>query len=409
MAEYYRNDYGSSERRRHRRSALGTVVDGVMAVVTLAVAAVFVLTLLVPVVDPHESGELSIVGLVAPFVYAGQLLLTLYWIIRWRWAAMAPMIVLSVIGLFHLSLFYKVEIRRSYGEQTYERTALKVLTYNVRSFIDDDGARCLDSVVSLVKALNPDIVCFQEMGFADLADSLLRPLNHLPRSLSRAALSPAVYSRYPIVRAHRVDTMKNFVWADLKIGDDTVRIFNNHLHTTAIRRDDNTYIENREFLGDEDMGKLRSMVTRLSENNKQRAAQADSVARMIAESPYPVIVCGDFNDTPVSYTYRTVSRGLKDAFREAGRGYSHTYRGFFDMLRIDYVLCSDEFEPLSYEVIDSWGLADIKRGKDTVTVRKFGNGMEPPTNAAGAEIDNGVRYSDHYPVFVRLRYNGRND
>ena len=86
MAEYYRNDYGSSERRRHRRSALGTVVDGVMAVVTLAVAAVFVLTLLVPVVDPHESGELSTVGLVAPFVYAGQLLLTLYWIIRWRWA-----------------------------------------------------------------------------------------------------------------------------------------------------------------------------------------------------------------------------------------------------------------------------------------------------------------------------------
>ena len=144
MAEYYRNDYGSSERRRPRRSALGTVVDGVMAVVTLAVAAVFALTLLVPVVDPHESGEFSTVGLVAPFVYAGQLLLTLYWIIRWRWAAMAPMIVLSVIGLFHLSLFYKVEIRRSYGEQTYERTALKVLTYNVRSFIDDDGARCID-------------------------------------------------------------------------------------------------------------------------------------------------------------------------------------------------------------------------------------------------------------------------
>lgn len=406
MAEYYRNDYGSARRRR-KRSVAGVVADGLMAAVTLVLAAVFVLTLLVPLIDPYESGELSTVGLVAPFVYAAQLLLTLYWIIRWRWAAMVPMIVLSVVGLFHLSLFYKPEIRRSYGEQTCERTAVKVLTYNVRSFIDDHGARCLDSVAGLVKALNPDIVCFQEMGFVDLADSLLRPLNPLPRSLSRAALSPAIYSRYPVVRARRIDTMMNFVWADLRIGDDTVRVFNNHLHTTAIRRDDNTYIENREFLGDEDMGKLRSMVSRLSENNKLRAAQADSVARMIAESPYPVIVCGDFNDTPVSYTYRTVSRGLKDAFREAGRGYSHTYRGFFDMLRIDYVLCSYEFEPLSYEVIDSWGLADVKRGKDTVTVRRFGNGMDPPTDAAGAEVDNGVRYSDHYPVFVRLRYNGR--
>ncbi len=406
MAEYYRNDYGSSERRR-RRSLFGIAVDGVAAAVTIVVSAVFILTLLIPSIDPHESGELSTVGLVAPFVYAGQLLLTLYWIIRWRRAVMLPMIVLSVIGLFHLSLFYKVEIRRSYGEQTYERTALKVLTYNVRSFIDDDGERCIDSVVSLIKTVNPDIVCFQEMGFVELADSLLRPLNPLPRSLSRAALSPAIYSRYPIIRAHRVDTMMNFVWADIKLGDDTIRVFDNHLHTTAIRRDDNNYIENREFLVDEDMGKLHSMVSRLSENNKQRAVQADSVARMIAESPYPTIVCGDFNDTPVSYTYRTVSRGLKDAFREAGRGYSHTYRGFFDMLRIDYVLCSYEFEPLSYEVLDSWGMVDVKRGADTVAVRRFGNGMEPPTDAAGEAVDNGVLYSDHYPVLVRLRYNGR--
>ncbi len=403
MAEYYRNDYGSSERRRRRRSVFGIVVDGLVAAVTLAVSAVFIMTLLLPAVDPNESGELSTVGLIAPFVYAGQLLLTLYWIIRWRRAVMVLMILLSVVGLFRLSLFYKIEIRRNYGEQTYERSAVKVLTYNVRSFIDDYGERCLDSVASMVKALNPDIVCFQEMGFTDAADSLLRPLNPLPRSLSRAALSPAIYSRYPVIRAHRIDTMMNFVWADLKIGDDTVRVFNNHLHTTAIRRDDNNYIENREFLGDSDMGKLRSMVSRLSENNKLRAAQADSVARMIAESPYPVIVCGDFNDTPVSYTYRTISRGLKDAFREAGRGYSHTYRGFFNMLRIDYVLCSDEFEPLSYEVLDSWGLTEVKRGKDTVTVRRFGNGMEPPTD----DVDNGVRYSDHYPVFVRLRYNGR--
>ena len=167
MAEYYRNDYGSTRRRR-KRSVAGVVADGLMAAVTLVLAAVFVLTLLVPLIDPHESGELSTVGLVAPFVYAAQLLLTLYWIIRWRWAAMVPMIVLTVVGLFHLSLFYKPEIRRSYGEQTYERTAVKVLTYNVRSFIDDHGARCLDSVASLVKALNPDIVCFQEMGFVDL-------------------------------------------------------------------------------------------------------------------------------------------------------------------------------------------------------------------------------------------------
>ena len=205
-----------------------------------------------------------------------------------------------------------------------------------------------------------------------MADSLLEPLNTLPHTVSRAQLSPMIYSRYPILRAGRVDTMKNFVWADLAMREDTVRVFSVHLHTTAISSDDSRYIERREFLddvnGDE---KLRSIVSRLASNNRNRAVQADTLAAMIASSPYPVIVCGDFNDTPASYTYRTVSDNMKDAFREVGRGYSYTYRGFFDLLRIDYVLCSEEFEPLSYGVVDS------------------------------------MRYSDHYPVFVRLRYNGR--
>mgnify|MGYP000783241517 FL=1 len=77
------------------------------------------------------------------------------------------------------------------------------------------------------------------------------------------------------------------------------------------------------------------------------------------------IVCGDFNDTPMSYVYRTMARGLRDAFRECGSGYSHTFRGFYNTLRIDYVL-SGGFEPLSYEVLP-------------------------------------VDYSDHHPVVVRLR------
>ena len=80
-----------------------------------------------------------------------------------------------------------------------------------------------------------------------------------------------------------------------------------------------------------------------------------------------IICMGDFNDTPLSYTYRRMSQGLQDAFREKGRGFSHTYRGFYNTFRIDYILASGEFEFLSYEV---------------------------PA----------VEFSDHHPVFVRLKY-----
>ena len=81
------------------------------------------------------------------------------------------------------------------------------------------------------------------------------------------------------------------------------------------------------------------------------------------------------------------------------------------MLRIDYIMTSKEFDPLSYEVLDSWGVEQqiLGRGqnRDTVMVRVFGNGLEAPPTMEDAEVDNGLDYSDHYPLFVRLRYNGK--
>lgn len=433
MADYYGSTYGSvSGRRKRQRSAAGLLIDMVMGVVTLGVVALFVATLFVPMLDPREWGWVSTLGLIAPFVYAAQAMLTLYWIVRWRILVAVLMIIVSLCGVAQLPRFYKFETRRVYTEPNlrprYDSRALKVLSYNVRSFIDDRGERCLDSVVAMIKSLNPDILCLQEMGFSDIADSMLAPLHPMPRSLSRNDLSPAIYSRYPIISAGRIDSLKEFVWADVVVkrgnSEDTLRIFNNHLHSTAIRRDDNEYIESHAYLEDDSLRQVRSMVRRLTENNILRAAQVDTLAQMIAASPYPSIVCGDFNDTPISYTYRTVGRNLRDAFRWAGRGYSHTYRGFFDMLRIDYVMCGDEFEPLSYEVIDSWTLEPTTRRRagqrDTVLVRSFGNAMAVPTldqareageriehDNSGEWIDNRVLFSDHYPVFVRLLYNGK--
>lgn len=435
MGDYYKSSYTSSGgRRRNQRSATGLIIDIFVGVITLVVVALFLTTLFVPSLDPRQHGEVSTLGLVAPIIYAMQAALTLYWIVRWRPFIAVVMVFVSLLGVFQLSLFYKLELRRVYSEPNlkprYDKKALKVMSYNVRSFIDDNRERQLDSIVKIIKAVNPDILCLQEMGFSDIADSLLEPLKPMPHSLSRVNLSPAIYSRYPIIKVSRMDTLKNFVWADIVIkkdknNEDTIRVFNNHLHSTAIRRDDSNYIENHEYLEGDSLGKVHSMVKRLTENNRVRAEQADTLAALVAASPYPVIVCGDFNDTPVSYTYRTVARKLNDPYRKVGRGYSHTYRGFFDMLRIDYIFYSDEFEALSYEVVDSWGLEQsvVGRGEnaDTVLVKAYGNRMNvpkeeqlreamiiPADSITPKKIDNRIKYSDHYPVFVRLLYKGKN-
>lgn len=151
-------------------------------------------------------------------------------------------------------------------------------------------------------------------------------------------------------------------------GDDTIRIFNNHLHSTAITVHDDKYLSEHQFLTDTAGGaKIKNIFRRFRDNSMLRAAQADTIARAIAATPGCKIVCGDFNDTPMSYAYRVMAQDLDDAFRASGKGYSYTFRGFMDVLRIDYVLYSEDLECLDYQVLYD------------------------------------VDLSDHYPVVVRLR------
>ena len=371
--EFYKNDYGSRRGEKPHRSLLMWLLDLVMTLLTVVVGATMAVTYFVPYVNPAEVWFFPLLGLAAPAIYVATVILALYWVIRWR------LLALVVIGLFKVSLFYKPEFRRSYGEESYDRRAFKVMTYNVRSFFGESGASNVDDIVRLIGEYDPDIVCMQEFNarLAEKSDdfalldekyeSAAFGRTQAPDSLYGASLF--ILSKYRILRSGIVLTPNTSVWADLLVGDDTVRVFNNHLRSTAIKAADNEYITNRDFISDTAREvKIRSIVSRLRENSILRAAQVDSIADVIADARARCIVCGDFNDTPMSYVYRTMAGGLNDAFSKSGSGYSHTFRGFFNTLRIDYVLCSDSFDPVSYEVPQ-------------------------------------VEYSDHLPVVVRLQKN----
>ena len=367
--EFYKNDYGSRRGEKPHRSLLMWLLDLVMTLLTVVVGATMAVTYFVPYVNPAGVWFFPLLGLAAPAIYVATVILALYWVIRWRLLRAGTILALVVIGLFKVSLFYKPEFRR----------AFKVMTYNVRSFFGESGASNVDDIVRLIGEYDPDIVCMQEFNarLAEKSDdfalldekyeSAAFGRTQAPDSLYGASLF--ILSKYRILRSGIVLTPNTSVWADLLIGDDTVRVFNNHLRSTAIKAADNEYITNRDFISDTAREvKIRSIVSRLRENSILRAAQVDSIADVIADARARCIVCGDFNDTPMSYVYRTMAGGLNDAFSKSGSGYSHTFRGFFNTLRIDYVLCSDSFDPVSYEVPQ-------------------------------------VEYSDHLPVVVRLQKN----
>lgn len=371
--EYYNNGFGGRD-AQERRGPLLFLFDSLLTLLSGLFAALMILLWIVPRIHPAYMWALPMVGLVAPAIYVASLLLALYWLIRWRLKRAALMGVLILIGAPSVSLFWRPEVRRQYGVESYGRSVIKVMSYNVRQLYNDDGQSSADAVAALIDSLRPDILCLQEWNGALAAKS--EPLTRQLDRYSAATFgldkhnyrSQAIFSRHRILRSGVITTPQSAVWADVLIGNDTVRVVSNHLQSTGITALDNAYITGHEYLLDTAREeKIRSIVDRYHDNCELRADQVDSIrTHLDGDAPRHRILCGDFNDTPISYTYRRMSHALNDAFAMCGTGYSYTFRGFFNALRIDYVLYSDEFEALSYETPD-------------------------------------YPHSDHLPLFVRLK------
>ncbi len=363
MAEYYNNQFGGRRREQSRkRSSLWAVMlDIVVAVISAVAALLLLITFVGRFFEPDKLWYFSLTGLVAPIVYVITIAATLYWIIRWKWRMFLFTFAFVALGLPFISLYYKIHIGKEYGTPRYERGNTKIISYNVRFLYDDEAlSYATDSILSFVRSENPDIVCLQE--FPDKGaehDKFFAAMSKYNRTRIETVLDDGVvcFSKYRIIRS---DSISGFcgtgkgIWADLKIGNDTVRLYNLHLQTTSIKPADRDYINNKKFLQAADSNrvtKFAGMAQRLFENNHMRAHQAEALRHDMEHCPYPVIICGDFNDIPMSFAYRTIASGLIDTFSEKGDGYAHTFRGFFDLLRIDYILTSKQFEPLSYEVV----------------------------------------------------------
>ena len=165
MASDYYNEYGGGSSGKRRRSLVMRLVDLVLTLVTLVVGVTMVLTYFVPYVDPGRVWFFPVLGLAAPAVYVASVVLTLYWIIRWRWGRAGVMLAIVVAGLFKVSLFWRPEIRRSYAaEAAFDRGAVKVMSYNVRSFYGEDGRSSVDDILRLIEEQAPDLICLQEFN-----------------------------------------------------------------------------------------------------------------------------------------------------------------------------------------------------------------------------------------------------
>lgn len=350
------------EKRRHRGWRVGSLFNLVMVIATIVFALMLVAAFFAKYVDPADSWLFPFAGLGAPIIYMVNIAVMLFWVIKWRLWVLIPIAVL-VLGMSDVKLFFRPA--NNSRVEAFDGQKFTLVTYNVMGFIKDSSGglvSSLDEAAGLIKSLKPDILCMQEFQTTNLntkakIDSLLglrynKILYTLPNSRGEG-WGIAIYSRYPIVAWGFLEypgSVNSSMWADIRLNGDTLRVFNNHLQSTSVSKQDRAYIDGQEYLnsnGREE--KVRSIAGKLWGGFKKRAAQADSLAVAIGLSPYEAIVCGDFNDTPISYVYTTIRGDMNDAFVAKGKGMPNTFNGLFNMFRIDYVLYSEKFKALSYE------------------------------------------------------------
>jgi endonuclease/exonuclease/phosphatase family metal-dependent hydrolase len=335
-----------------------------LLLVNITLALALILIYLSVYISPATAWVFAFVAFSYPFVLLLNVLFVILWLIFRKWYVL---ISVCCILLGWNTLVRSLQIRKSNKNNVSAEQTIDLLTYNVRLFNYYQWNRDTSSwnkIIEFVKTNKPDILCLQEFITVpgtnhDLSGlkKALAPLSYSHVYYShnvsgRLNFGMATFSRFPIVHKERIrfeETLNGSICSDLVIGQDTLRVYNCHLQSVRLRKNYNDLLDSMLTNYDpKQLHDLKEISVRMRDAYIQRAEQVDILARHIQSSPHPLIVCGDFNDTPVSYTYHRLSRNLRDAYVEAGSGIGNTFRGILPYIRIDYVLCSPILQVQQY-------------------------------------------------------------
>ncbi len=305
-------------------------------------------------ISPADFWLPAIFGLGFPVILVANLIFVLIWaLFRKRYFLFSLVVVL--FGYGHIKRTFQLFSKKKSVD------GVKVVSYNVQSFYSyfRQSDQSEPDIFDYLKNRKADIICLQETKLQRTGPinpwrlkDLLPGINHFQLAHTSRYAGPLTFTKYPIVYMGEI-RFKNsnniVIYTDIRINTDTVRVYNCHLQSYRIQANAYSIIDSISLRNDkQQIREVKSIGSKLHKGFVRRAAQADDVAQHIEQSPYPVIVCGDFNDTPVSYTYQAMKRGLKDAFTESGRGMGNTYTGRLPGLRIDYILHDKTYKAYNF-------------------------------------------------------------
>jgi len=330
-------------------------------VLTVSTFVAYILPFLAPKTFPF----LAVLTLFMPLFFILNGLFFIYWGIQFKKRMILSGLVL-LMGITFINKFYKFSAK-DYPEEEKDFT---VMSYNVRLFnvfkwFERDDVP--ENIRGFINDKNPDILCIQEYSNSGDIDLKVYPHRYIFMDGKQIKTAQAIFSKFPIIDQGIIffpNSNNIVVFADIKKGKDIIRVYNMHLQSIKISPDVNEINENIDLLNQG--GKSQKLFYRISKAFMQQQQQAEIFKEHKNQSPYPIIICGDMNNSAFSYVYRNIKGKLKDSFEEAGIGFGATYKFRYYPARIDYIFADEN-----------------------MTVKKF-------------ESFPGFENSDHYPIMAKL-------
>jgi len=330
--------------------------------INILLALALLMSYLAKYISPSLSLVIALSGMAHSYLLTSFIFMSIVFLflknLKWLFFNLS----IIILGWSNLQSWVQLNISSS------EKADFRILSYNIKLFDLYDWRNNQDhktAILNFVKQQKPDIVSFQEFYYDNnnhflldsIAISLEMPYYYVIDSRFLRGVShfgQAIFSKMPIkysepIRFPNTSNMSFFCDIEVKKGQ-IVRVFNNHLESYRFQKNDYELMQDIKEKKT-DINKVSGLIERLKLALVKRSYQAEKVSSLINASPYPVVVTGDFNDTPNSYTYYQISRYLSDAFIENGSGFSNTYKGSFPSFRIDYILYGKGLKSTSYQRI----------------------------------------------------------
>lgn len=326
------------------------IIKGIIYLINMVVVVFTLLSYVAPFVDPSKFWAFSFFGLLFPIL----LFANIFFIIFWFFASKKKML----LSIFTLLIGYN-NVTNTVGidlSKSDKSSGITIMSYNINhgnyKFMKKHKKGDLGGFLN---SQDVDLLFLQEINSSS-ARNELSEVNSFKYKYIEKKIGTGIISKYPIIKSGKIDFNLNTnscVWADIKIKKDTFRVYSVHFQSNKVSRNASELVKDIEKEKAVKSKDIRLILSKYKNNVQVRANQVKKVKEHISNSPYKIILGGDFNDPSVTYTYHEFSEILKDSFKEKGFGMGISYAGSIPFLRIDYILVSPSIKVIDYKTLEN--------------------------------------------------------